>query len=257
MRGAARPSVSGTVICDLDGVVYLGESPIPGAGEALARMAEGGHDIVFCTNNSSSRRAEIAARIHGMSGFPAAADSIVTSSEAAVGLLDPAREVLVVGGEGIREALAGAGIGTTERWEEAGSVVVGLDRHLTYDRIADAASAVRGGARLVATNNDATYPTPGRLLPGAGAVLAAIEAASGRPAEVAGKPYSPMREVLRKRLRPGPVWVVGDRIETDVAMARAEGWTAFLVLTGVTGGRQATGSEAIVVPSLADVPPLL
>lgn len=257
MRDAARPSESGTVICDLDGVVYLGESPIPGAGEALARIAEDGHQILFCTNNSSRRRAEIAARIHGISGFPAAPESIVTSSEAAVGLLDPTLEVLIVGGDGIGEALAEAGLGTTERWEEAGSVVVGLDRNLTYDRIADAASAVRGGARLVATNDDPTYPTSGRLLPGAGAVLAAIEAASGRRAKVAGKPHPPMRKVLRRRLRAGPVWVVGDRIETDIAMARAEGWTAFLVLTGVTASRQATDSEAIVVTSLADVPPLL
>lgn len=247
---------AGTVVCDLDGVVFLGDTPVAGAGEALARIVGAGYRLLFCTNNSSRRRGDTAARIERLSGFPADPRDVLSSAEAAVSLLDPA-PAFVLGGEGIREALAGAGIPVASAWEEAGNVVVGLDPEATYTRIADAASAVRAGARFVATNDDPTYPTRDRLLPGAGALLAAVEAAAGSTAVVAGKPHPPMRALIRARAGGGPVWVVGDRVATDVAMARAEGWTPVLVLTGVTGPAEAAGSGAVVASSLVDVPVLL
>lgn len=245
-----------TIVCDLDGVVYVGDAPVPGAGEALGRLAAAGHRILFCTNNSSRRRAGIVDRIHRTTGYGADPGSVVSSAMAAVTLLDPV-PAFVLGGAGITEALAVAGIPVTASWEEAGSVVVGLDPEATYRRIADAASAVRAGARFVATNDDPTYPTPGRLLPGAGALVAAVATASGVRPVVAGKPHAPMRELLRARAGDGPVWVVGDRVDTDVALARAEGWTPVLVLTGVTGAAEAAASGASVLDSLADLPALL
>ncbi|NIQ56034.1 MAG: HAD hydrolase-like protein, partial [Gemmatimonadetes bacterium] len=99
-----------------------------------------------------------------------------------------------------------------------------------------AARAVRAGARFVATNHDATYPTPDGLLPGAGSIVAAVEVASEREAEVAGKPHPPMRRLVRERCGGEEIWVVGDRIDTDLAMAFEEGWGTALVLTGVSDG---------------------
>lgn len=245
-----------TIICDLDGVVYVGDTPVPGAGEALGRLAAAGHRILFCTNNSSRRRADIVERIRRTTGFGPDPGSVVSSAMAAVTLLDPV-PAFVLGGAGITEALAIAGIPVAASWEEAGSVVVGLDPEATYRRIADAASAVRAGARFVATNDDPTYPTPGRLLPGAGALVAAVATASEARPLVAGKPHAPMRDLLRARAADGPVWVVGDRVDTDVALARAEGWTPVLVLTGVTTPGEAAASGASVLESLADLPDLV
>lgn len=247
----------GTVICDLDGVVYLGEHPVPGSAAALARIAADGHELLFCTNNSSLTRADVAERIRGTVGFPVEADQVVSSAEAAVSLVDASSPAFVLGGPGIDEALARAGVPKTEEWTGAGSVIVGIDRAITYERLADAVSAVRAGARLVATNDDPTYPTRGRLLPGAGVMVAAVERGAETRAEVAGKPHPAMRALLRDRIGPRPVWVVGDRVDTDITMAVAEGWIPVLVLSGVTGPEEASRTSAIVVPSLADVPALL
>ena len=124
----------------------------------------------------------------------------------------------------------------------ADAVVVGWDRGFDFSRLARAADAVRAGARLVGTNEDATFPTPDGLLPGAGALLAAVAYASGATPEVAGKPHAPMRRLVRERV--GSVTtVVGDRPSTDGALARALGARFALVLSGVTGERELDGLE--------------
>lgn len=251
--------MSGTVVCDLDGVVYLSSQAVEGGSEALGALRDAGFRILFCTNNSRRTPIEVSRRIHEVSGFRAEPDQVVSSAMAAAHLVaGECSHALVVGDKGIDHALREVGITVTEEWSEADLVVVGLDRDFSYERLANATRAVLGGARLVATNDDATFPTPDGQLPGAGAMVAALEKASGVKAEVAGKPFAPMRRLLRERIGEGQVWIVGDRPETDLAMGHAEGWTTVLVLSGVT-----TNTEGIepapdhIIASLAGLPDLL
>ena len=227
----------GTVVCDLDGVVYVGGDAVPGAGDALRTLERAGFTVLFCTNNSSRTKAETAAKIHATAGFEATPDSVLGSAAAAAALVaGTSRRVFVVGGSGVRAELAEVGVASTDDWRSADTVVVGIDLDLTYDRLASAVLAVRAGARLVATNHDATYPSSEGLKPGAGAIVAAIETATDVRAEVAGKPHEAMRRMVREAATGGPIWVVGDRQDTDLAMADAEGWRSALVLTGVAKG---------------------
>lgn len=249
------------MVCDLDGVVYLHDRPIPGSGEALARLEELGFRVLFVTNSSTTPRAEVAGRIADLVGYRARSDQVLTSAEAAVSVLS--REdgpCLVLGGDGIRVAVGEAGLGLTETWEEAGTVLCGLDWDLTYPRLRDAVLAIRSGARFVATNDDPTFPAPSGLWPGAGAVVAALRAATDRDPEVAGKPHEPMRRLVRRHLGPGTTWVVGDRPSTDLAMARREGWRGVLVLSGVVEdpvGLLEGEEPDVVLERLGDLPGFL
>jgi len=162
-------------------------------------------------------------------------ESIVNSSQAAglmlQGLDGPA---FAMGARAIEDAMSEYGIETTTDWQRAAALVVGLDRELSYERLTQASNAVRSGARFVATNIDPTFPIHGGFLPGGGAIVAAVEVATGVKPEVAGKPYPAMRALLRSR-GVGVAWVIGDRIDTDVALAaEEEDWRSVLVGTGVT-----------------------
>ena len=240
-----------TVICDIDGVVYRGDKLLPGSDTALQRLVTAGVDLYFATNNSTKTPTTVAERISTMTGVDISADSIVTSSEAAVEMLeDGERPVMVLGSDGITTALAEAGIEVTDDPLEARALLVGLDWDLSYARLTKAADAVRAGARFIATNTDPTYPVVGGLLPGGGAMVAAVQATTGVIPEVAGKPHQPMRELLRAR-GIGAAWVIGDRVDTDIALAEAEpDWTSILVLTGVTSADEAFEADH-VVPDLA------
>ncbi|HEV3227675.1 MAG TPA: HAD hydrolase-like protein, partial [Acidimicrobiales bacterium] len=141
-----------------------------------------------------------------------------------------------LGGPGIVEALE-ARDAAVVRDERPDAVVVGFHRDFDYERMRTAATAVRAGARLIATNDDATYPTPNGPIPGAGSILAGIERASGVRAEVAGKPYPAMAAVVRSRVGADGV-VVGDRPDTDGRLAAALGHRFALVLTGVVTADQ-------------------
>jgi glycerol-1-phosphatase len=248
--------MSGTIVCDLDGVVYLGDQEVPGAGVALQRLHGAGFRLLFATNNSSRTRAEGAAKITRLTGYETDRSQFVSSATAAGAMLaGTAVPALVVGGAGVVEALSDAAITITDDPLEAGVVVVGLDLDITYEKLARATRAVRNGARLIATNLDATYPTPIGLLPGAGSIVAALETSTGVTAESAGKPFPPMRSILGTMAGPGPVWMVGDRADTDLAMAALEGWTAVLVLTGVAEGPDGIDPPPhVVLESLAGLP---
>jgi 4-nitrophenyl phosphatase len=217
-------------VLDLDGVVWLAETPIAGAADAVRRLQAGGGAVVFVTNNSNPVEAEYEAKLarHDIDAHGA----IITSAMAAATLIAPGERVLVCGGPGVREALERRGAVLVDDGQPD-VVVVGFHREFDYEGMRIAATAVRGGARLVATNDDATYPTPDGLIPGAGAILAGIERASGVHAVVAGKPYAPMVETTRARVGDGDGIVVGDRPDTDGRLARALGYRFGLVLTGV------------------------
>ena len=255
-----RVITTGNLVCDLDGVVYRGDTVIAGAGEALSVLDEAGFAIVFATNNSSKIDSEVARKITAVSGYRASVDQIVTSARAAAALLgtEPNR-VYVVGGEGLRVAVKEAGHELVSRGADATAVVAGFDFDLSYDRIKEATLALLNGATFIASNLDTTFPASnGDLWPGAGSIVAALEAASGRLAESAGKPFEPMRSLIEAKLRNGPTYAVGDRPETDLELGRAAGWSTVLVLSGVTAPSAAGDLGAdIVIPSLADLPAAL
>jgi phosphoglycolate/pyridoxal phosphate phosphatase family enzyme len=225
-------------LLDLDGVLYRGDEPVPGAVETMAELRDAGRRSVFMTNNSWRTPGQVAEKLEAM-GITATAEDVVTSAQATAAVV--AREsgsdgtiVYVLGGEGIRSALQEAGIDTVDgEPDQVGFVVVGWDRDLTYDRLRTATVLVGRGARLVATNADASYPAPGgEQWPGAGALLAAVETGSGRRATVVGKPHRPLFDLATERAGTRNVLVVGDRIETDIAGAAATDLDAALVLTG-------------------------
>jgi len=231
-------------VLDLDGVVWLAETPIAGSAEAIARLRAAGERVVFVTNNSNPRAAEYKDKLarHGIDAHGA----VITSAMAAATLISAGERVLVCGGPGVVEALESRDAVIVHDGD-ADVVVVGFHREFDYERMRIAATAVRRGARLVATNDDATYPTPDGLIPGAGSILAGIERASGVAAEVAGKPYPAMASTVAARLDGGPSVVVGDRPDTDGRFAAALGYPFALVLTGVV-----TPDEAAAVDPRPD-----
>jgi len=245
-------------LLDLDGVVYRGSEAVSGAPEALARLRAGGRRPVFLTNNSARTPEQIARKLVGL-GVEAAPEEVVTSAQALAELLsrrDGDRTAFVIGEDGIRQALAASGIevvdGEPDRTEY---VVVGWDRGVTYDDLRTASVLVGRGATLVATNNDPSYPAEGgELWPGAGAILAAVETATGVRAEVAGKPHVPLFEAAVDRAGTRQAAVIGDRIETDVAGARAAALESILVWTGASAPADLLDHDAIpdsAIPTLS------
>jgi phosphoglycolate/pyridoxal phosphate phosphatase family enzyme len=226
------------VVLDLDGVLYRGDRAVPGAPEAVRALRERGKRLVFLTNNSARTPAQVARKL-GDVGIEAEPVEVVTSAAPTAEFVareskgEPAT-AYVVGQEGIREALEEVGVEVVGGDPDAaGFVVVGWDGGVTYDELRVAAVLVRRGARLVATNDDAAYPAPGgELWPGAGAILAAVETASGQQATVVGKPHRPLFEAALDRAGTRSAVMVGDRIETDIAGAAAAGLDAVLVLSG-------------------------
>jgi len=243
------PARAPVVCCDLDGVLWRADDPIPGAASAVAALRHAGLRVAFVSNNSSQPIAAVVAKL-GAHGIDAAPDDVLTSATAAASLLGPAlrpgARVLVCGGDGVVEALVDAGLDPVDDGP-ADAVVVGFDRGFDFAALDRASRVVREGARFVATNLDATYPIPGGLLPGAGAITAAVATAAGRRPEVAGKPAAPMVALVRDRFGPVGV-VVGDRPSSDGALASALGWPFALVLSGVTASDAPPGGEAVPDP---------
>lgn len=251
----------GTIVCDLDGVVYVEGHEVPGAGAALDSLRRSGYRLLFATNNASKTAADVVESIRAFTGFSFPEESVVTSSRVtAMALQGKARRVYVIGQSALAGAMASAGFDVVESRREADAVVVGMDFGLTYDKLAEAALAIRAGALFYATNADNTYPTADGLKPGGGAIVAALEAATGVTAVVCGKPHRPTADALRSLASDGGVVVVGDRIETDIALGQSQGWATALVLTGVTSAEEAAASEVrpdVVLDSLADLPAVL
>ena len=243
------------LLVDLDGVVYRGVEPVAGVADVLADRVARGDDVVYVTNNSMHYRADYVARLSEM-GAPVSEDRVVSSARAtALYLRDEApevRRVLVVGAGGLERELRDVGLEVVtsahaatrvsqeqiDGFEAAGrpdAVVVGLDPQLTYLRLAVAADAIRAGAKFVATNRDPVYPTERGLRPGAGSIVAAIEAATDVTPISIGKPAPLLLEEAAKAAggQARDAVMIGDSLVTDVAAARAVGARSIFMLTGV------------------------
>lgn len=241
MRGIDRPpaEVYDVGVLDLDGVVYFGHDPVPGAAEALAKARASGMRLAFATNNAS-RTPSATAALLGDVGVPAAAEDVVTSAQAAARLLAErlpgGSKVLVVGGMGLRQAVRDAGLRpVSAARERPAAVVQGYTPALSYDQLAEGCLAVADGALFVASNGDTTIPgRNGTIRPGNGALTQVIRTATGVEPIVTGKPELPLhRETILRTGAERPL-IVGDRLDTDIEGANNGGADSLLVLTGVT-----------------------
>ncbi len=220
---------------DLDGVMWTGTVPIEGSAEAVTRLLGAGHEVVFVTNNSFATRAEQEAKL-GSFGVDATG-RVLSSAMAGAALCEPGERIYVLGGPGVREAVHERGAIVVAGYESGDAVpdavLVGLDWDLSYDRLRGAVQAVLAGARFVATNRDAVYPTEHGFYPGAGALVAAVAAATGIEPVVAGKPEQGMARLVVERFGSDGI-MVGDRPDTDGLFAGNCGYEFGLVLSGVT-----------------------
>lgn len=247
------------VILDLDGVVYRGSEALPGAAMFFRRLKRIGIPSVFATNNSTATPEQYAERL-GRLGIQADPDEIVTSAVVAAEFLraqaEPGTPVFLIGGEGLHRAMEDAGF-VPSGPVGAAFVVVGLDVEFTYAKLRDACRAIRGGARFVATNRDPNLPVEGELWPGAGALVAAIETATGVGPVTVGKPERPLFEAALARLgcAPSQVLMVGDQLATDVLGGMRMGMRTVLVLSGVSAeaSPQGTLRPDLVVRDLGEL----
>jgi glycerol 3-phosphatase-2 len=224
-------------LLDLDGVLYRGDRPVEGAAAAVGSLRAAGKRIAFVTNNASRTPEDVVAHLAGV-GVAASIDEVETSALTTAGALRErgVDSVFVIGEDGLRRALAEVGLRSVSAGSPADAVVIGWDRSFTWDALRDASLALQAGAELFASNADATYPAPdGTTWPGAGSILAAVEAASGRAATVFGKPEGAILRAALARAGGGRPLVVGDRVGTDIEGARRLGWDSALVLTGISG----------------------
>jgi HAD superfamily hydrolase (TIGR01450 family) len=261
------------LLVDLDGVVYRGAAPIPGVAAVLADRAARGDTVVYVTNNSMHYRADYVTRLGGM-GAPVTADRVVSSARAtALYLADPAlappvRRVLAVGAGGLERECRDAGLEVVtaahaasrmaregiDGWDAGGrpdAVVVGLDPQFTYQKLTAAVDCVQHGARFVATNRDPVYPTERGSRPGAGSIVAAVEAGSQVTPISIGKPAPLLLEMAIRvaGLAREDAVMVGDGLATDLAAANGLGIPCVLMLTGVTTRAQAEALPASERPA--------
>ena len=241
------------LLVDLDGVVHLGDHPVPAAAAGLDAARAAGLSVVFVTNNASRTADDVVAALDRF-GVPATSRDVLTSSMAAADVLSdqcaPGARVLVVGGEGLRRPLAEAGLSPVTTADDAPAAVAqGWSPELTWAQLAEGAVAIRNGATWVATNADATLPSPRGPLPGNGAMVAALRMATGREPLVVGKPAPTLFRTAAARCAATSPLVIGDRLDTDIAGAVAAGLPSLLVLTGVSSVRDLMAADPSMRPT--------
>ena len=235
-------------ILDLDGCVWIGDQPTPGAVAAVEALRTAGKRVAFATNDPRSPTEEYVARLWRL-GVRASLRDVVTVGGAVQHLLAETRAgrtAFVVGTGSMRRHVADAGLRVlngTDLASRAEVVVVAGTEDLVYDDLRQATLAIRRGADFLATGRDPTYPQPDGLWPGTGAIVVAIEYASGRSAQIVGKPQPQLMLTALDRLGDGHTLVIGDRIDTDLGAAAAAKLDAALVLTGGALAADADGLD--------------
>lgn len=239
-------------VFDLDGVMYLGDTAIPYAADAVLRLRKAGRQVFFLTNNSGRTRADYCAKLAAVNGLSVSEEAIFTSAYATALYLKQrgaaGRSAFVIGEPGLAAELqASGGLDCITRPDSVDPgdidyVVIGIDRQFTYDKLRFAHAAItRGHAQFIATNRDATFPMEVGEIPGGGSLVAALATATGREPVTIGKPETHAYEAILQAARvtaPESV-MVGDRLDTDIAVGRRAGARTVLVLSGVTSAEQA------------------
>lgn len=233
------------LIVDMDGVLYRGQESLPGAGELLTYLVAEAVPFILATNNSTLTPGQYVAKLARL-GMEVTEDHILTSGQAAALYLArvaaPGTKVYAIGEDGLLSSLRQQGFELAER--DIQYVVVGLDRQLTWDKLRVAALAIRAGGTFVGTNPDTTLPTEEGLVPGNGANLAALEAATGVAPLIIGKPQAALLQLAMEKMGATQVGtaIVGDRLETDILAGKNAGITTVLVLSGITTRQELEGS---------------
>lgn len=250
------------LLLDMDGVIYRGDQPMPDLHVLKDFLEQRRFSFLLVTNNASMDSLQFSRKLANM-GWPVPQDQIVTSAEAAAWYLAQHREVgtrvYVIGMKPLVDAI----LKRPEAhfvWDEASPdwVVVGIDFSLTYEKLKLATLAIRRGARFVATNGDAVFPSSEGLIPGNGAIVAALRVATGVEPIVLGKPHATLFQAALAKLKASPkdVLMVGDNLETDIAGAKQLGMHAALVLTGVSTETDLRGAQVkpdLVFRSLSEL----
>jgi HAD superfamily hydrolase (TIGR01450 family) len=245
---SALASAYDQFILDLDGCVWIGDEPTPRAVEAVEALRDAGKNIAYATNDPRSATEDYVARLWKI-GIRASMSDVVTVGGALQHLLAETRSgrtAFVIGTEALRRHVAEAGLkilNGTDLASRAEVVVIGGTEELVYEDLRVASLAARRGADFLAAARDPTYPQPDGLWPGTGAILAAVEVASGRTAEIVGKPRPQLLFTALDRLGEGRTLVVGDRVDTDLTAAAAAALDAALVLSGGTKREALNGFE--------------
>jgi glycerol-1-phosphatase len=251
------------LLVDLDGVVWIGREPIPGAAETLRALIEAGVEIVFVTNNPARPASTYVERLRAM-GIPVRDGGVLTAgvvtAELAADRVGAAAGAFVIGAPGFKETVAATGLKLLEG--EAGrgadAVLVSGHRDFDYEELLTATLALQGGAALFATSRDPTLPMPGGAWPGTGAVLAAVETASGVTAEIGGKPERRLFERARALIAGAErVAMVGDRLASDIDGGRRAGLETILVLSGAGTRAEAEAADPPPDHTLEDLAGLL
>jgi HAD superfamily hydrolase (TIGR01450 family) len=236
------------LLIDLDGVVWIGREPVPGSVETLRALLDAGKRIVFVTNNPGRLPQAYVERLRDL-GVAVGPEQIVTAGVAVAQLAGEAAgeggSAFVIGAEPLQEMVAATGTRLLqgEEAEEADVVVVSGHKGFDYGELKTAKFALDRGAQLFATSHDPTMPYPGGELPGTGAVLAAVEVASGKQATIAGKPERHLFELAKEVAGEGRLAMVGDRISSDIDGGRAAGLETILVLSGTSSREQAEAAD--------------
>ena len=236
-----------SLIIDMDGVLYRGNAPIRGAGEFLDFLRQMDTPFLLLTNNSTLTAAQYVSKLARM-GIEMEEDKILTSAEATAMYLaraaPPGTTVYAIGEDGVRMELEKQGFVLRDGADVA-YVVAGFDRRFTYQKMATATLAITSGATFIGTNPDKTFPSEFGLIPGAGAILAAIETATGTAPLIIGKPQPHIFELALQKLEAEPetAAIVGDRLDTDILGGHQLGLTTLLVLSGVTDAQQLASSS--------------
>ncbi|EMA43827.1 HAD-IIA family hydrolase [Halococcus saccharolyticus] len=228
------------VIIDLDGTVYRGNTRLAGAREGIATLHDSSCDVCFVSNNPAKSPTEFAARLTEMD-VPADAEAVVSAASVTATTLERTHsdaDLFVIGSPGLRSILENRDFALTDDPAACDVLVASYDRGFEYDDMTDGLRAIEAGAAFVGTDPDRTIPTAdGRAVPGSGAIINAITGVVDRePDWIAGKPAERMAETALTRLdcAPEECLVIGDRLDTDIAMGERHGMTTVLVLTGVT-----------------------
>jgi HAD superfamily hydrolase (TIGR01450 family) len=235
-------------LVDLDGVVWIGRELVAGSAQALRSLIEAGKEIVFVTNNPGNPATTYVERLRD-AGIPVPDGRVVTAGEATAELAaeraGAGSSAFAIGAPAFHETVAAAGLELLEGEAGRGADVVLVSGHrgFDYEELLTAALALQGGAALFATSRDPTLPMPGGAWPGTGAVLAAVETASGATAEIGGKPEPHLFEMARERIAVAErVAMVGDRVSSDIEGGRRAGLETVLVLSGATSREEGEGA---------------
>ena len=254
-------------IFDMDGVIYRGKKVLPGAKRSLTLLKRRKEEVCFLSNNSTLSRWGHQKRLYRMGIEVSLEDLFPSSYLAAIYFsMDKQRmkgKVFIIGEEGLFEELRTAGIPITSRIGEVDSVVVGMDRGLSFEKLTLAHQAITRGAKFIATNMDLTYPVENGTLPGAGPIVKALEASTGKTPFLLGKPevFGLNMVMQSKEYSPQDTLFIGDQLETDILAGKRAGVTTILVFSGVTGGDKLKHAPASLKPdytisSLEELPSL-